>query len=91
MYKKDVIEYINNNFPKVKYKMKLKEKGIIPMFYNKNLNKHNYFKIGTSGNWIRASTGYCFQNSFINAKFIADKISKNKKIKIKKYFFGLFR
>ena len=36
MYKKDVIEYINNNFPKVKYKMKLKEKGIIPMFYNKN-------------------------------------------------------
>ena len=50
MYKKDVIEYINNNFPKVKYKMKLKEKGIIPMFYNKNLNKYNYFKIGTSCN-----------------------------------------
>ena len=48
------------------------------MFHFDNLSKYS-FPIGTSGNWVRPSTGYAFQNSFINAKKIVDSLLKNKK------------
>ena len=48
------------------------------MFHFDKLTKYS-FPIGTSGNWVRPSTGYAFQNSFINAKKIVDSLLKNKK------------
>ena len=53
------------------------------MFDNKN-NEKNLIQIGTPGNWVRASTGYAFQNSFVNAKHITDQLLKNKKLNISK-------
>ena len=49
------------------------EKGIIPMFHYDHPND-NLISIGTRGNWVRVSTGYSFQNSFVNAK---KKLQKN--------------
>ena len=53
------------------------------MFHFKEDNKNNnLINIGTSGNWVRPSTGYSFQNSFINAKDITEKLLKKKDLKI---------
>ena len=82
-YKLDIRNYLKKKFPNFKYKFKFKEKGIIPMFDNKN-NEKNLIQIGTPGNWVRASTGYAFQNSFVNAKHITDQLLKNKKLNISK-------
>ncbi len=82
-YKKDIINYIKKNFNGYNYKLISKEKGIIPMFYESNLRENKLIKIGLSGNWIRASTGYSFQNSFINAKMIVDNLISGKKEEIK--------
>tara|TARA_B100000287_G_scaffold370955_1_gene368692 strand:- start:490 stop:1629 length:1140 start_codon:yes stop_codon:yes gene_type:complete len=84
IYKKNVIEYLKDNFPNVDYKIKFKEKGVIPMFLEKKNNQENYYKIGTPGNWLRFSTGYGFQNAFINAEQIVNQIKNNEKIYVKK-------
>ena len=78
IYKSDIRKYLKRKFPNQKYKIKFVEKGVIPMFHFDNLSKYS-FPIGTSGNWVRPSTGYAFQNSFINAKKIVDSLLKNKK------------
>ncbi len=82
-YKKDIKEYLKKKFPNQKYKFKFIEKGVIPMFHFKEDNdNNNLINIGTSGNWVRPSTGYSFQNSFINAKDITEKLLKKKNLKI---------
>ena len=49
------------------------------MFHFKEDNKNNnLINIGTSGKWVRPSTGYSFQNSFINAKDITEKLLKKR-------------
>ena len=57
------------------------EKGKIPMFHTKNVH-NTVVPIGTRWNWVRASTGYAFQNSFINAKEITDKLLQKKRLSI---------
>ena len=49
--------------------------------YNNNI-KNDLINIGTRGNWVRASTGYSFQNSFLNAKEITEKLIHRKKLNI---------
>ena len=71
---KNVVNYLKKNFKNCEYSIKYKENGIIPMFYNKFDNCNNFFKIGLYGNWIRSSTGYALQDSFENARNIAEKI-----------------
>ena len=44
IYKKNVIEYLKDNFPNVDYKIKFKEKGIIPMFLEKENNQRIIIK-----------------------------------------------
>ena len=54
------------------------------MFHFKEDNKNNnLINIGTSGNWVRPSTGYSFQNSFINIKRHYRKVVKKKDLKMK--------
>ena len=56
-------------------KSKFIEKGIIPMFHKIKISTNkNVINIGTRGNWVRASTGYSFQNAFIISKDITDKL-----------------
>ena len=52
----------------------------------KNLKSKNIIKIGTPGNWIKVSTGYSFQNSFINAKKIVEDIEIGRFPEVKNKF-----
>ena len=84
-YKNDITKYIKKEFRDSKYKFKFSEKGIIPMFPSKRiLNSNTYYRIGTSADWIKLSTGYGFQNSFKYAEKIVDKIIEKKEPIIKK-------
>ena len=83
-YKNNIINYLNKNFPNVKYTISFKEHGILPMFNQKVEQQFNYFPIGIPGNWMKSSTGYSFQNCFIYSDEITQKILNNEKIKIKK-------
>ena len=83
-YKKNVIKYLDRNFPNTKYKIYFKEQGILPMFNQNVKQKFNYFPIGIPGNWLKSSTGYSFQNCFFYSDLIAKGILNKKKIKIKK-------
>ena len=58
------------------------------MFYQeeKKLKSINIIKIGTPGNWIKVSTGYSFQNSFINAKKIVEDIEIGRFPEVKNKF-----
>ena len=75
-YKKDVIQYLDRNFPNIKYKIKFKEQGILPMFSQNVKHQFNYFPIGIRGNWLKSSTGYSFQNCFLNSNLITENIIK---------------
>jgi len=82
-YLNDIKHYIKKKFNNLNYKIGFTEKGKIPMHYFPIENKiSSVLKIGTSANWIRASTGYSFQNSFINSKKIVNDILKSKKPEI---------
>ena len=82
IYKLDIKKYLKKKFPNQKYESKFIEKGIIPMFYtNQKSTNKNVINIGTPGNWVRASTGYSFQNAFIITKEITDKLLEKKKLK----------
>ena len=83
-YRKNVVNYLKKNFKNCEYSIKYKENGLIPMFYNKFDNCNNFFKIGLYGNWIRSSTGYALQDSFENARNIAENFKSQKKIIIPK-------
>ena len=81
-YKQDVIKYLKKRFSGLDYTIKIREYGVIPMFYESNdISLKNYHKIGLSGNWARASTGYAFQNSFEKAQNIVDEIIFKKNTK----------
>ena len=68
-YKNDIKKYVKKKFGDISFRETFCEKGLIPMYkiYDKQ-NIKNLIKIGTAGNWVKASTGYSFQNSFINAE-----------------------
>ncbi|WP_238527909.1 lycopene cyclase family protein [Aquimarina agarivorans] len=63
--------YLNIFFKGIKYTIKKKETGVIPMT-NFPFNKQHTLrttKIGTAGGWVKASTGYSFKRSekFVNS------------------------
>jgi len=82
-YKKDIRNYLKTNYPNKKFSYKFVEKGIIPMFKKKE-KPSQLIKIGTPANWVKISTGYSFQNSFVNSKEIVNKLIKKKELKMKK-------
>ena len=82
-YKNDIKNYLKANYPNKKFSHKFVEKGVIPMFFEKKVKSSSLIKIGTSGNWVKISTGYLFQNSFINSKEIVNKLINKKELKIK--------
>jgi len=82
-YKNDIRNYLKANYPNKEYSHKFVEKGVIPMFL-KNIEPSSLVKIGTPANWVKISTGYSFQNSFINSKEIVNKLINKKELKIKK-------
>ena len=77
IYKADIKKYLEKHFPKQQYKFRFVEKGVIPMFHSHN-ESNDLITIGTPGNWVRMSTGYSFQNSFMHAKEITDNLLKKK-------------
>ena len=79
-YRKEIKKYINHKFPNLQYKVLNEEKGIIPMYRQKIYEKSGYLRIGTSGNWVRSSTGYSFQDSFKNSKIITNNLLKTKNL-----------
>jgi len=82
-YKNDIKNYLKANYPNKEFSHKFVEKGVIPMFL-KNIETSSLVKIGTPANWVKISTGYSFQNSFINSKEIVNKLINKKELKIKK-------
>ena len=89
-YKQDIETYMSRNYFGKKYKIRFCESGIIPMFKIIEKNIKNCIKIGTAGNWVKQSTGYSLQNSFIYSKQIVDCIIKEKYPKIRKNNFFNF-
>lgn len=84
-YINDIMSYVNNRYPDVKFTEKFREYGVIPMHQIDYKSKIlSVIKIGTADNWVRKSSGYAFQNAFINSKIIVEQIINNKTIKIKK-------
>ena len=64
IYKLDIKKYLKKMFPNNNYKSKFIEKGIIPMFHTNQICTNKIVtNIGSPGNWVRASTGYSFQNA----------------------------
>ena len=47
-------------------------------------SNQNHIKIGLAGNWVKQSTGYSLQNSFIYSKQLVDCIIKDKHLKRKR-------
>ena len=45
-------------------------------------NSNRIISIGTANNWIRRSSGYGFQNAFINSEIIVSQIIKQEPIEI---------
>ncbi len=83
-YKQDIEMYMSRNYFGKQYKIRFCESGIIPMFRIIEKKMENCIKIGTAGNWVKQSTGYSLQNSFIYSKQIVDCIIKEKYPKIRK-------
>ncbi|MAI85410.1 MAG: hypothetical protein CMM91_10860 [Rickettsiales bacterium] len=83
-YKFEIFNYLKKNYPGEVFKLGFEEYGVIPMHkIPESVSKcSKIINIGTSANWIRMSTGYSFQNSFINSQILVNKIIKKKKIKI---------
>ncbi|MFL2661642.1 MAG: lycopene cyclase family protein [Alphaproteobacteria bacterium] len=77
-YMKDIKKYLSVEFSGLEYNIKFSESGVIPMFKFDKLNFKNYSKIGTPGNWVKQSTGYSLQNSFIYSKQLVDCILEEK-------------
>ena len=78
-YIKDINNYLKSNYPNTSFKFGFTERGILPMYNNesqcRNTKRVKY--IGQANNWIKISTGYCFQNSFEKSKQIVDNLINN--------------
>jgi len=78
LYEDNIKQYINNTLKVKSFSIYDTEQGIIPMtsypFYNNH--KSHITKIGTSGGWVKSSTGYSFKNSERFALKIINNIKK---------------
>lgn len=72
--------YLKQKLNISKYHIYEKEKGVIPMSSHPFYKNHtqNITKIGTSGGWVKASTGYSFKNSERNSIKIVNNIKQGK-------------
>jgi len=81
-YINDIKNYINKKYNIKEFSVKFCEAGIIPMTRVECKTNKNIVKIGVAGNWVKMSSGYSLQNSFIYSKQIVDCILNNKYPKI---------
>ena len=89
-YINDINCYLNEKFKGIRFTKVSNENGVIPMYDVINNNKSKrVIKIGTSNNWVKKSSGYAFQNSFINSRIIVEQIINNKKINVQKRWISI--
>ncbi|MFL2889828.1 MAG: lycopene cyclase family protein [Pelagibacteraceae bacterium] len=80
-YNLQLENYINNNLKIKNYKIKYKEKGAIPLFYQSIKNNSKIINIGSAGRMTRLSTGYTFLNIQEHSKYIQKNIENIEKVK----------
>lgn len=86
-YRADIEKYLTKKYPNINFTYGFIEKGVLPMYFNyTKYNSQRIIPIGQTNNWIKISTGYCFQNAFEKSQQIVDCILKEKKISIKQRF-----
>ena len=79
VYEKELKSYLKNVLNASSYKIEEVEKGVIPMTtypFHSN-SSSNITKIGTSGGWVKPSTGYSFKNAERLSKKIVENIKAN--------------
>ena len=90
-YIKDIKLYLSEKYPDCYFNFGFKEKGVLPMYSNKEKSLSNLIiPIGQTSNWIKISTGYCFQNAFEKSYQIVNKLINNSKISTKQRFINKF-
>jgi len=79
-YEHYIKTYLKDNLKIDKYHIYETEQGVIPMSSHPFYEHHtsNITKIGTSGGWVKASTGYSFKNSERNSIKIIKNIKSGK-------------
>jgi len=82
IYINDIKNYVNKKYNIKQFSVKFCEAGIIPMTKVGCKTNKNIVKIGIAGNWVKMSSGYSLQNSFIYSRQIVDCILNNKYPKI---------
>jgi len=79
-YDKYINTYLSKRLHTEDYKISESEKGVIPMssypFHKQESSKIT--KIGTSGGWVKASTGYSFKNAERFSKKIVENIKNGR-------------
>ena len=90
-YEEQIDDYLCNHLNLRQCKIHFKEQGAIPLFRQKNQNKHKHIYIGSAGGMTRLSTGYTFLNIQEQSKYIRENFENIKKTKLfqinKKYDF----
>jgi lycopene beta-cyclase len=80
VYEKELKSYLKNVLNISSYNIEEVEKGIIPMTsypFNSN-SSEKITKIGTSGGWVKPSTGYSFKNAERYSLKIVENIKSNR-------------
>ena len=73
-------DYIKNKLKIIKYEIKFKETGAIPLFHPQKIKKINQMEIGTAGGMTRLSTGYTFMNIQSQSKYIRENFENIQKV-----------
>ena len=73
-YDNQIKDYIENQLNLKEYKIKYREEGAIPLFYQISSKEKNKIDIGTAGGMTRLSTGYTFLNIQEQSKYIRENI-----------------
>lgn len=70
-------QYLSSHYPNVNFKIESEEMGVIPMStYNfQKFNRDGYYRIGTAGGWVKASSGYSFKHAEKKSKIIAQNLA----------------
>ena len=86
-YVNDIKLYLSEKYPNCFFNFGFKERGVLPMYSSKEKSLSNLIiPIGQTSNWIKISTGYCFQNAFEKSHQIVNNLIKNTKISTKQRF-----
>ncbi len=86
-YDEGLKDYLKNNLQISNYKILHKEMGVIPMTdYVFPIHEKNIIHIGTTGGWVKPSSGFAFSNIQIRTKQIVSLLATNQKPILKKNF-----